>query len=192
MIFESIIATKDADGKAHLSPLGYRFEGEQIVLAPFVPSNTLDNLRRDKVAVLNFTDDVRVFAGCLTGRRAWPVVKATKIDGWRLEDSLAYAELQIEHIEEDPVRPKFLARIVHEVNHQQFRGFNRAQAAVVEAAILATRLDWLEPDKVQNEMNYLAIAIEKTGGPAETEAWQWLVEKMIEHPRHKHLNEHFS
>ena len=37
-----------------------------------------------------------------------------------------------------------------------FRGFNRAQAAVVEAAILVSRLHMLPPDKIEREIGYLA------------------------------------
>ena len=59
-----------------------------------------------------------------------------------------------------------------------FRGFNRAQAAVVEAAILVSRLHMLPAEKIDREMAYLAIAIDKTAGPAEREAWSWLVERI--------------
>ena len=75
--------------------------------------------------------------------------------------------------------------MVYEANHAAFRGFNRAQAAVLEAAILYSRLDWLAPDKLASEMAYLAIAVGKTAGDRERIAWQWLVEAMAEHPRHR-------
>jgi len=75
VIREAIVTTLAADGGAHITPLGFREEAGRVVLAPFVPSVTLENLRRAGVAVLNFTDDVRVFAGCLTGRRHWPLLK---------------------------------------------------------------------------------------------------------------------
>jgi hypothetical protein len=68
--------------------------------------------------------------------------------------------------------------IVLERMHSPFRGFNRAQSAVVEAAILVSRLHMLSPEKIDSEMSYLAIAIEKTAGPREREAWSWLVERI--------------
>jgi hypothetical protein len=55
-------------------------------------------------------------------------------------------------------------------------GFNRAQAAVVEAAILVSRLEMLPRDKIEQEISYLQIAVSKTAGAAEQEAWQWLME----------------
>ncbi|MGH8750354.1 MAG: DUF447 family spectrin-like domain-containing protein, partial [Burkholderiales bacterium] len=60
-------------------------------------------------------------------------------------------------------------------------GFNRAQGAVLEAAVLVSRLHLLPREKIEAEVKYLAIAIEKTAGPAEREAWSWLMEKIEAH-----------
>jgi uncharacterized protein len=79
---------------------------------------------------------------------------------------------------DDPVRPRFRCRVVHSASHRPFVGYNRAQAAVIEAAILSTRLDMLPPEKIRSEMAYLTIAIEKTAGPAEEEAWRWITDKI--------------
>ena len=56
-----------------------------------------------------------------------------------------------------------------------FQGFNRAQAAVVEAAILVSRLKILATAKIAEELAYLQIAVTKTAGDAEREAWAWLI-----------------
>jgi hypothetical protein len=184
MIYEAIISTKNANGAPHFSPMGYRIDGEQIVLAPFVPSMTLENLRRERTAVLNFTDDVSVIAGCLTGRRNWPVAATEKIAGWRLESTLAHRELSVVDCDDDESRPTFYLATELEQLHAPFRGFNRAQAAVVEAAILLTRLDWLAPEKVTQEITYLNIAIEKTAGSTERLAWDWITQAIQSHPKH--------
>jgi uncharacterized protein len=49
---------------------------------------------------------------------------------------------------------------------------------VLECAVLVTRLSMLPPEKVENELKYLEIAIAKTAGPHEEEAWSWLMEKI--------------
>ena len=36
----------------------------------------------------------------------------------------------------------------------------------------------LPREKVRSELEYLAIAIGKTAGPRESEAWAWLMEKV--------------
>jgi hypothetical protein len=38
----------------------------------------------------------------------------------------------------------------------------------------------LAAEKIDSEMRYLAIAIDKTAGPHEREAWSWLVERIEE------------
>ena len=185
MIREAVISTLAADGQAHVTPLGYRTCGAQVLLAPFVPSHTLDNLQRHPQAVLNFTDDVRVIAGALTGRRIWPTLPAHSVQVPRLASALAHWELEVTHYRADALRPEFECRIVYAENHAPFLGFNRAQAAVIELAILVSRLDWLTPEKVQLEMDYLRLAIAKTAGPREEEAWAWLEKAVAAHPLHQ-------
>ena len=178
LIHESIVATRNDDGTTHLAPMGVWADGDARVLAPFAPSTTLTNLRRERCAVINRTDDVRVFAGSLCGRRDWPLCDAERLPLQRLADALSHAEVEVAEIIEDDVRPRFVCTVVHEANHAPFAGFNRAQAAVIELSILVSRLDRLPPDKVEREIEYLKIAIEKTAGEREREAWDWLMDKV--------------
>ncbi len=181
MIRETIITTLAPDGRVHIAPIGIIQDGDGWVIAPFKPSATLDNLRRTSHAVANYTDDVLVFAGCLTGRRDWPVRQASKLPGAVLEQSLAHAELTVERVIEDELRPRFHCGVVHEETHGPFKGFNRAQAAVIEAAILVSRLHMLPPEKIDHEIEYLEIALSKTAGPRERQAWDWLMERVAAH-----------
>lgn len=181
LIIEAILTTAAPDGGTHIAPLGFRREGDRVVLSPFFPSRTLDNLRAGRVAALSHTDDMRVFAGCLTGRRSWPLVPCERIDCGRLENALSHSELEVEFIDEDSVRPRFFCRELAVFSHAPFPGHNRAQSAVLEACILASRLDMLPEDKIDREMAYLSIAIEKTAGPREIEAWNWINERIAAH-----------
>jgi hypothetical protein len=175
-IRESIVTTVNEDGSAHVAPLGVIEEGPLLVIAPFHPSATLANLRRTPRACVNYTTDVRVFAGCVTRRRRdWPVVPTGR-DRWRLAGALAHSEVEVMEVIEDEQRPRFRCQISQEVSHAPFLGFNRAQAAVVEGAILVSRLHMLPAEKVESELRYLQIAIDKTAGDAEREAWGWVLE----------------
>jgi hypothetical protein len=127
---------------------------------------------------LNLTDDVRVFAGAITRRQAWSLLPAEKIIGHRLADTLVHQELRLVKVVDDASRPQLFLEVLHEVQHQPFKGFNRAQAAVVELAVLASRLHLLTKDKVLSEIDYLQIAIDKTAGDQELQAWRWLTEKV--------------
>jgi uncharacterized protein len=177
-IAETIVTTLADDGSAHIAPLGLIQDGAHWVLAPFKPSRTLDNLLARGVAVANHTDDVRVFAGCLTGRRDWGVKPAEIIKGHVLEAALTHWELEVERIDEDDVRPRFVCRVAHVGQHGPFQGFNRAQSAVLECAVLTSRLHMLPAEKIEAELKYLEIAISKTAGPRELEAWGWLMERI--------------
>ena len=188
MIRETVVTTRAEDGHIHIAPMGIREEGEHLLLAPFRPSQSLDNMLRERCAVINYTDDVRIIAGCLTGRWKWPLCPANSIVGARLKDTLAHTEVLVERVEDDELRPRLLCRPVHQEQHAPFRGFNRAQAAVLEAAILVSRLPMLPWQKIQPEIEYLTIAVEKTAGPQERQAWEWLMEAVTQY-REKQGNE---
>lgn len=181
MIRETIVTSCRPDGSAHIAPMGIHIDSDDLILAPFKPSQTLDNLLRDRCAVINYTDDVRVFAGSLCGRYDWPVCAAEKIDGLRLQYSLAHVEVVIDEVRDDPLRPRLTGRRVFEQVHAPFAGFNRAQAAVIEAAILVSRLDRLPRQKIEQEIAYLEIAVSKTAGEREHEAWSWLMRRVTDY-----------
>jgi hypothetical protein len=177
-IVETIVTTKNAKGEVHIAPLGLIAEGANWVLAPFRPSRTLDNLRDVPFAVASHTDDVRVFAGSLTGRKDWATRSAEKVDGAVLENAVSHWELAVDRVTEDDLRPRFSCRLVHAASHRPWGGFNRAQAAVLECAVLVSRLKMLSVDKIEAELKYLEIAVSKTAGEREQEAWGWLMERI--------------
>lgn len=184
MIQETIVITQNNSGTAHIAPMGVHLSEatpDEFVILPFRPSTTLNNLLETKTAVINYCDDVRVFAGCLTGRRVWPLKPAEKIAGLVLECALAHTEVELVRIEDDELRPKLFCKAVHTANHAPFKGFNRAQYSVLEAAILISRLNMLPPEKVASEIDYLSIGLEKTAGERELEAWGWLMDAIDSH-----------
>ncbi|MCB5187629.1 DUF447 family protein [Methylobacillus caricis] len=181
MIYESILTSLSHEGKPHIAPFGVRERDGLVLIAPFKPSLTLENLLATGHAVLNFTDDVRVFAGSLTGHGTWPLRKASKVNGYVLESALAHQELELVDVRDNPQRPELYFQVRHIETHAPFRGFNRAQAAVIELAVLVSRLHMLPIEKIDDEIRYLQIAIEKTAGEREQQAWQWLIDKVENH-----------
>lgn len=177
-IVETIVTTLNPDGSAYIAPLGLIADGANWIIAPFKPSRTLDNLRASPFVCASHTDDVRVFAGGVTGRKSWPTLPASILKGARLADCVSHWELAVDHIVEDDQRPRFVCRLAHAQSHSPWGGYNRAQAAVIECAVLVTRLHMLAPEKIEAELAYLAIAIAKTAGPFELEAWGWLMERI--------------
>lgn len=181
MIYETIVTSMDAQGLPHIAPFGIREQEGLVVIAPFRPSVTLDNLLASRTAVVNYTDDVRIFAGALTGRTQWPLTPAKNIKGHVLDAALTHRELELVEVKEDAQRPQLGFKMVHEETHAAFKGFNRAQAAVIELAILISRLHMLPMEKIEAEITYLQIAIHKTAGERELQAWSWLTERIENH-----------
>ena len=184
LIYETVVTTQSPSGGVHVAPMGVRYAGQAVVLMPFRPSTTLANIEATGGAVLNWITDVRVFAGCVTGRRDWPVVPLAEGPGVRLACALGHAALKLVELRDDPQRPVLRLARVHEAMHAPFIGFNRAQAAVLEGAVLVSRLHLLDGAKIDAEMRYLQIAIDKTAGPGELEAWGWLQQAVAAQREH--------
>ena len=180
-IRETILTTRSKEGEVHIAPLGIIQDGEGWIVAPFRPSTTLRNVEATGVAVVNYTDEAKIFAGCLTGRRDWPLTAIEGCEVPRLEAALSHDVLEVVSVTEDDVRPRFHCRVRSSGQHRPFKGMNRARAAVLEAAILVSRLKMLPPEKIEDEIAYLKIAIDRTAGPDEEQAWYWLLEKVIDH-----------
>ena len=180
-IFETVVTSLSEDGTPHVAPLGVRYQDGLVVLMPFKPSTTLANVLASGHAELNLVTESRVFAGCVTGRRDWPTVPTEGIRGVRLACALSHVELRLSLHVDDPQRPVLRMARLFEAAHAPFIGLNRAQAAVLEGAVLVSRLRMLPPEKVDAEMAYLQIAIDKTAGPGEHEAWGWLCEAVALH-----------
>ncbi len=179
MIQETIVTTTNQQGEVHIAPMGIHTAGDEFIILPFRPSITLDNILENKSAVINYCDDVRIFAGCLTGHSEWPTQKAKKVKGYYLTDALARSEIELTHVDDDSVRPKLFCKMMYQSNHASFKGFNRAQFSVLEAAILLSRISRLSQAKINAELEYLHIGFNKTAGPKERQAWTW-VTKAIE------------
>ena len=180
-IYECVVTTCNAAGAVHVAPMGVRYRPQQqLLLMPFRPSTTLDNILATRQAVLNLVMDVRVFAGCVTGRKAWPTVAVAPL-AHRLACAHGHELLSLHHASDDPQRPQLLLQRGPREVHALFDGYNRAQAAVLEGAVLVSRLHMLPPEKVAAEWRYLQIAIDKTAGPPEQEAWAWLNEAVAQH-----------
>lgn len=178
LILETIVTTAAADGTVHLVPFGLIREEDDFWVAPFRPSPTIANLEAQPFFAAVAPADIRVIAGCVTGRRDWATVPCRTIPVPRLADAYGHMELQVVEVRDDPVRPRFRGRVVHAEAHRPFLGHNRAVNAVLEAAILSTRLHMLNPETVLAELHHHRIAVEKTAGPAEREAWNWIAAKV--------------
>ncbi len=91
-IHEVIITTCDMDDNHHVAPMGINIIDNEVIIKPFKPSKTLENLRETKSAIVNFIDDVRVFAGIVTGiKREWDLEKVIGNKVMRLKEANSHS-----------------------------------------------------------------------------------------------------
>ena len=180
VIFEGLVTTRDEDGGVHIAPMGAEFgpdpEPAQLVLRPFQTSHTFANLQRTGQCVFHLTDDVELIAAAAIGQvEVTPdCFRFNEINGAVLADACLWFALQIESADLRAARALLKCRVVNDGMLRKFLGFNRARHAVIEAAILATRVAFLDRHAIEAELARWRPLVEKTGGPAEHRAYEML------------------
>jgi len=153
-------------------------------LRPFKTSQTYRNLKERPHGVLHVVDDALLLARAAIN--VWGSAPATfpaeRVNGVVLEDACRWYEFEISEFDDAGERTDLVAKVVHVGRRRDFFGFNRAKHAVVEAAILATRLHLLGRDEILRQFELLRIPVEKTAGPREIEAFQLLESYVREAP----------
>lgn len=180
MILEGVVTTIDVGGEANVSPMGPIVDSQwsKLRLRPFQSSRTYQNLKRKGEGVLHVTDDVQLIAAAAIGRLKTtpPVRPAATVDGWILEDTCRWYEFRVIRLNDEQARTEIDCEIVTSGRQRDFFGFNRAKHAVIEAAILATRLHLLPKQQILDDYKRLASPVEKTAGEAELAAFAMLRE----------------
>jgi hypothetical protein len=147
-------------------------------LRPFNTSRTFANLKRTRSGVVHVTDDVGLIAQSAIGKLI-PLPEffpAEKITGQVIANTCRWYEFQVEYIDENSARTNINCKTLHTGRIRDFWGFNRAKHAVIEAAILATRLDFLPREEIQEQFQRLETIVSKTGSAQESKAFQLLSE----------------
>lgn len=178
MILEGIVTTLSEAGEVNIAPMGPRVDGpmERFVLRPFPSSQTYRNLKAHPQGVLHVTDDVLLLAKAALG----PVdplpefIDAERVRGLVLKDACRFYEFRVASIDTREERVRLEAEVIRAGHVREFFGFNRAKHAVIEAAILATRTDFLPLQEIDGEFRKLAVLVDKTGGDQERQAFDFL------------------
>lgn len=182
MILEALVTTMNADGSPHLAPMGPRVEGDfaRFTLRPFPTSGTYRNLLAHPEGVIHVTDDALLIAKAALGaiEPLPPLKAASAVKGFVLADSCRHYEFRVRSIDDSAERIAIEVEVVHTGRGRDFWGFNRAKHAVVEAAILATRFHLLPHAEIAAEFAKLRTIVTKTGGPAESEAMNFLEDRL--------------
>lgn len=178
VILEGILTTVNEDGSVNIAPQGPIVDSQmrELVLRPYQTSTTYANLKRTGEAVFHVTDDVELLAHAAVGRvdPPPPMRPAKAVSGFVLVDACRWYALRVRTLDDRQPRTEIVADVVDQGTQREFFGLNRAKHAVVEAAIAATRLEFLPMDEVLRDLARLAPLVRKTGGPAEQRAFEFL------------------
>jgi hypothetical protein len=176
MILEGIVTSQNRAGELNIAPMGPIVDESmtRLRLRPFQTSQTYRNLVEHPQGVFHVVDDVLLLAKAALGQlQPEPsTFPAVKVSGRVLSDACRWYEFEIESCDASQERTDLCVRVVHAGRIRDLFGFNRAKHAVLEAAILATRLHLLPRDEVERQLAALRSPVEKTAGPRELEAFQ--------------------
>lgn len=192
MILEGLVTTTDPAGAIHVAAMGPEIDDgsreadpraiERMLLKPFPSSQTAGNLLRVPEGVFHVIDDCLFLARVVTGTmHAAPASRpATAVRGWVLDDACRAYEFKVATTDNSQQRMRMEARVVAVHEGRPFLGFNRARHAVLEGAILVTRLHLLVATEIDRQFRDLALIVEKTGGAREREAFALLEARVAE------------
>jgi hypothetical protein len=178
VIVEGILTTLDGDGSLRIAPMGPLVEPgwKNLILRPFPDSHTYANLQQRKEGVFHVTDDVEMIARAAIGQLVdVPATKATDVVRGRvISEACRWYEFRVQSIQQGGLRAWIPCQVVALGSNRDFVGFCRAKHAVLEAAILATRIHLRERSDLLRQLADLEPLVEKTGGDAERRSFDLL------------------
>jgi hypothetical protein len=185
MILEGIVTSLSRNDELNVAPMGPIVDETftTLVLRPFRTSQTYQNLKVRPYGVFHVVDDVLLVARAAIGDLPETPANfsAERVAGRVLSAACRWYEFEVASCDDSHERTQMQARVVHGGRLRDFFGFNRAKHAVLEGAILATRLHLVSPAEVRGEFERLRVIVEKTAGPQEREAFA-LLEQYVRSP----------
>jgi uncharacterized protein len=178
LILEGIVTTLGEDGRVNISPMGPQVDESmsQLVLKPYQSSTTYRNLKRSGQGVFHVTDDVEILAQAAVGTPdpLPPMADAKAVAGKILTGACRWYAFCVESLDDRRERTEIVCQVIDRGRVRDFLGFNRGKHAVLEAAILATRTGFLPVADILPQFERLRVLVQKTGGPAELRAFEFL------------------
>jgi uncharacterized protein len=180
LILEAVVTTASSDDSMHVAPMGPEVDEQQRtwILKPFQSSTTYSNLRRTGRCVVHVVDDSVLIAKAVLGQANSYAAKKLKDDAFILEAACHWFALRV--IDWDVSNPRAIAHceVVENGNVRPFFGWNRAKHAIVEMAILASRVHLLDSAFIKSEIERFRVLVDKTAGDGEREAFGLLVDHL--------------
>jgi len=191
MIVETIFSTLNADDVPNFAPMGVVWGEKEMIVRPFCDTTTYRNLIATRAGVANVTDNALAFAQSALSDVHLPHVAARRVRGVVLQDACFWCELEVIDVtvgaetnvhgrvglgarDKEKERADVRCRVAGRGRQRDFLGFNRGKNAVIEAAILATRLHLYRRSDIQSALQRYREIVRKTGGEQEREAMEYI------------------
>lgn len=191
MIIEGIVTTLGPGDLLNVAPMGPIVDDSmsQLVLRPFQTSTTYQNLKARPYGVFHIVDDVLLIAQAALDRleRLPPTISADRIAGRVLADCCRWYEFEVVQFNDSTERTELTAKVVHVGRLRDMSGFNRAKHAVLEATILATRLNLIPESELRQQLAALESPVKKTAGPQEIQAFALVVDSVEDWYRRRNV-----
>jgi hypothetical protein len=175
-LLETIVTTVAADGTPHVAAMGPRVSADfrWLLLRPFAGTTTWANLEARGRGVVQIVDDVTTIVRAalnLWPQGLPPLVCCGSEGELRLADCCRWYSFVVDSSDSSQPRCELVCRVEQQGQVNDMRGYCRADFAVIEAAILATRLHLISADEIAAEINRLAVIVDKTAGPLQRQAF---------------------
>jgi len=175
LLLEGIVTTRCEDGKVNIAPMGPIVDKsfDTLLLRPLRTSTTYGNLSRTGTGVFHITDDSLLIAQAAVSS---PDPRPVFLDDnpLVLASTCRWYAFKIASVDDSSQRSEMIAHTVDRGRLRDFCGFNRAKHAVLEAAILITRLHLYPTEEILAELKRLKTPVQKTGSAEEHEAFAFL------------------
>jgi uncharacterized protein len=172
MIVECIFSTLNSAGEPNFAPMGLVWGDQEITIRPFLQTSTYQNLQASGYGVASLTDDVQAYIKTSLHQEVLPHFAAKVVPGAVYEGACSWRELQVIAMKDDGLRADVQCRVLESGWLREFVGFCRARNAIIEAAILATRLRFYDSDWILERLSEYAEIVKKTGDTPEELAFQ--------------------
>lgn len=182
LIIETILSSCDRDGKINFAPVGVHIpddapqlsEVNEIGLFLYSGSRTYSNLTETPEGVINFTDDILSFVEAAVDSPHFQKAPSKFIRAPRMAAAKTVWEFVITSFDKSTEPARIVGKVLFRKEFAGFYGFCRAGNVILEAAILATRLPWIQESKITEAWPQWREIVAKTGGKIEKKAFQKL------------------
>lgn len=178
MIIETILSSCSKHGKVNFAPIGVHLSDDctrlseltEFGLILYPGSHTFSNLKDVREGVINLTDDVMSFVDTALYSERLPEIPSHTVLPPRMAAAKTVLEFSVTSFDDATCPAKVKGKVLLFAELGSYSGFCRAQGAILEAVIAATRLQWIPKSKILELWPLWREVTTKTGGVREREA----------------------